>query len=103
MPEPCVSCDRREIDFGGCRCQACLLTGDARNADPVCALSPFHGTVEAIAARQSGLEVLGFDARTRAYTARFFDSTGTSGTLRATPGRSVRRNPRQSTIHRGIR
>jgi pyrroloquinoline quinone biosynthesis protein E len=50
MPEPCVSCNRREIDFGGCRCQAFLLTGDARNADPVCALSPFHGTVEAIAA-----------------------------------------------------
>jgi pyrroloquinoline quinone biosynthesis protein E len=50
MPEPCLSCDRREIDFGGCRCQAFLLTGDARNADPVCSLSPFHGVVEAIAA-----------------------------------------------------
>jgi pyrroloquinoline quinone biosynthesis protein E len=50
MPEPCVSCERREIDFGGCRCQAFLLTGDARNADPVCSLSPFHAVVEAIAA-----------------------------------------------------
>src|SRR3954467_7885998 len=50
MPEPCVSCDRREIDFGGCRCQAFLLTGDARNADPVCTLSPAHGVGEAIAA-----------------------------------------------------
>jgi pyrroloquinoline quinone biosynthesis protein E len=56
MPEPCVSCDRREIDFGGCRCQAFLLTGDARNADPVCALSPFHGTVEAIAAGVPGAD-----------------------------------------------
>jgi pyrroloquinoline quinone biosynthesis protein E len=35
MPEPCRSCDRREIDFGGCRCQAFLLTGDARATDPV--------------------------------------------------------------------
>ena len=49
MPEPCRSCERREIDFGGCRCQAFLLTGDARNADPVCALSPFHHLIREIA------------------------------------------------------
>jgi pyrroloquinoline quinone biosynthesis protein E len=42
MPEPCRSCERRELDFGGCRCQAFLLTGDAANTDPVCALSPHH-------------------------------------------------------------
>ncbi|WP_127529258.1 pyrroloquinoline quinone biosynthesis protein PqqE [Paenibacillus kobensis] len=40
MPEPCQSCDRRELDYGGCRCQAYLLTGDARSADPVCKWSP---------------------------------------------------------------
>jgi pyrroloquinoline quinone biosynthesis protein E len=40
MAEPCRTCDRREVDFGGCRCQAFTLTGDARNADPVCSLSP---------------------------------------------------------------
>jgi pyrroloquinoline quinone biosynthesis protein E len=40
MPQPCRSCDQREIDFGGCRCQAALLTGDAANTDPACALSP---------------------------------------------------------------
>ncbi len=40
MPEPCRSCPRREIDFGGCRCQAFLLTGDAANTDPACSLSP---------------------------------------------------------------
>jgi len=40
MPEPCQSCDRREIDWGGCRCQAFALTGDAANTDPACALSP---------------------------------------------------------------
>jgi pyrroloquinoline quinone biosynthesis protein E len=45
MPEPCRSCERREIDFGGCRCQAALLTGDAANTDPVCGLSPYHETV----------------------------------------------------------
>jgi PqqA peptide cyclase len=46
MAEPCRSCDRREIDWGGCRCQAFLLAGDAGRADPVCALSPDHGVIE---------------------------------------------------------
>lgn len=45
MPEPCVSCDLREVDFGGCRCQAYQLTGDAAATDPVCSLSPDHGRV----------------------------------------------------------
>ena len=47
MKEPCRSCDERGKDFGGCRCQAFLLTGDAANADPVCSKSPLHGIVEA--------------------------------------------------------
>jgi len=42
MPEPCRSCERKEIDFGGCRCQAFALTGDAAATDPTCKLSPFH-------------------------------------------------------------
>jgi pyrroloquinoline quinone biosynthesis protein E len=46
MPDPCRSCDRKETDFGGCRCQAFLLTGDAARTDPVCHLSPDHGLVE---------------------------------------------------------
>ncbi|HEV2000121.1 MAG TPA: pyrroloquinoline quinone biosynthesis protein PqqE [Xanthobacteraceae bacterium] len=50
MREPCVSCPRREIDFGGCRCQAFLLTGDARATDPVCELAPTHALVERLAA-----------------------------------------------------
>jgi pyrroloquinoline quinone biosynthesis protein E len=50
MQEPCASCPRREIDFGGCRCQAFLLTGDARATDPVCHLAPTHGIVERLAA-----------------------------------------------------
>lgn len=45
LPEPCTSCERREIDFGGCRCQAFLLTGDGRATDPVCHLSPDHDLV----------------------------------------------------------
>ena len=40
MPEPCRSCERREIDFGGCRCQALAIAGDAAATDPACALSP---------------------------------------------------------------
>jgi pyrroloquinoline quinone biosynthesis protein E len=45
MPDPCRSCDRREQDFGGCRCQAFQLTGDAARTDPVCHLSPDHELV----------------------------------------------------------
>ena len=50
LPEPCASCERREIDFGGCRCQAFALTGDARATDPVCHLSPRHRVVVELAA-----------------------------------------------------
>ena len=46
MREPCRNCERRDVDFGGCRCQAMALTGDARNTDPVCVLSPFHDRVD---------------------------------------------------------
>jgi pyrroloquinoline quinone biosynthesis protein E len=46
MPEPCRSCERRARDFGGCRCQAFLLTGDASATDPVCTLAPAHAVVE---------------------------------------------------------
>ena len=45
MKEPCRSCPERGRDFGGCRCQAYLLTGDPANADPVCELSPHHHLV----------------------------------------------------------
>src|SRR5689334_16121681 len=52
LPEPCQSCERREVDFGGCRCQAFALTGDARATDPVCQFSPHHGLVTELAAVQ---------------------------------------------------
>jgi len=46
MPEPCRSCPQHEIDFGGCRCQAALLTGDAAATDPVCTLSPDRKAID---------------------------------------------------------
>jgi len=49
MKEPCRSCEFREQDFGGCRCQALAITGDAAAADPSCDLSPYHGRIIALA------------------------------------------------------
>jgi pyrroloquinoline quinone biosynthesis protein E len=46
MPEPCRACDRREIDWGGCRCQALALAGDAALTDPACSRSPDHGVMQ---------------------------------------------------------
>jgi pyrroloquinoline quinone biosynthesis protein E len=46
MPEPCRSCDRRKEDFGGCRCQAMQLLGNAAATDPACQLSPDHSVME---------------------------------------------------------
>jgi PqqA peptide cyclase len=55
MPEPCRSCGQRTQDFGGCRCQAMLLTGNAAATDPACSLAPAHHIVEtAVAAANSG-------------------------------------------------
>jgi PqqA peptide cyclase len=48
MQDPCKSCDRREIDYAGCRCQAFLLSGDPAATDPVCSLSPLRERVDAI-------------------------------------------------------
>jgi len=53
MPEPCRSCDRREIDWGGCRCQALAIVGDAAATDPACELSPHHAALAAAAERES--------------------------------------------------
>jgi pyrroloquinoline quinone biosynthesis protein E len=53
MKEPCRSCPRKEIDYGGCRCQAFALTGDAANTDPACSLSPMHAQWQAVAEVES--------------------------------------------------
>ena len=50
MQLPCKTCDRREIDFGGCRCQALLIAGDPAATDPVCSLSPDRPKIDAILA-----------------------------------------------------
>jgi pyrroloquinoline quinone biosynthesis protein E len=56
-PEPCRSCERRTEDFGGCRCQAFLLTGDATATDPACSLAPAHHLVES-AVREANADAL---------------------------------------------
>jgi pyrroloquinoline quinone biosynthesis protein E len=53
LPEPCRSCERKEIDFGGCRCQALALTGDATATDPACELSPLHAALFEVARAES--------------------------------------------------
>jgi pyrroloquinoline quinone biosynthesis protein E len=65
MQEPCRSCERRSIDFGGCRCQAFHLTGDAAATDPVCKLAPTHGLI--VSARD---EALGMPAALRYRSAK---------------------------------
>jgi len=54
MKEPCRSCDLREVDFGGCRCQALALTGDAANADPVCGKSPHRARLSELVEAELG-------------------------------------------------
>jgi pyrroloquinoline quinone biosynthesis protein E len=68
MPEPCRSCDRRTADFGGCRCQAFAITGDAATTDPACEFSPHHDTMLRLAESEaaSGADAFayrGFAAR----------------------------------------
>ncbi len=63
MPPPCADCERREIDWGGCRCQALALTGDASNTDPVCELAPGHEQVMQVALEDSRDIEVEFDYR----------------------------------------
>ncbi|MCW5713217.1 MAG: pyrroloquinoline quinone biosynthesis protein PqqE [Bauldia sp.] len=63
MPEPCKSCDFREIDWGGCRCQAFALTGDAGNTDPACHLSPLHDKIFKLAQTEAATDVREFKYR----------------------------------------
>jgi len=55
LPDPCRTCDRRTIDFGGCRCQAFHLTGSAGATDPACSLSPAHAHIESARSQASHL------------------------------------------------
>ncbi|WEY41637.1 pyrroloquinoline quinone biosynthesis protein PqqE [Paraburkholderia sp. SUR17] len=95
MKEPCRSCDEKEKDLGGCRCQAYLLTGDAANADPVCDKSPLHEKVvsvvrEAAVARSTPISALREqpilfrnDANSRALAAQTEHTDHTSDTAGA--------------------
>ncbi|MEL6184788.1 MAG: pyrroloquinoline quinone biosynthesis protein PqqE [Myxococcota bacterium] len=63
MPEPCVSCDRREIDWGGCRCQALAVTGDADVTDPACEKSPHHNDMVQLTVDEAAPELGEFTPR----------------------------------------
>src|SRR5581483_11276565 len=63
MSEPCKSCEFREIDRGGCRCQAFALTGDASATDPTCTKSPRHAEIAALAMGESGMDDRRFEYR----------------------------------------
>jgi pyrroloquinoline quinone biosynthesis protein E len=63
MPEPCGSCDRREVDWGGCRCQAFAILGDAGVTDPACGLSPFHDDLVRVAETDAAAETPPFEYR----------------------------------------
>jgi pyrroloquinoline quinone biosynthesis protein E len=63
MPEPCRSCDRREVDWGGCRCQAFAILGDAGATDPACGLSPFHDDLVRVAETDAATETPPFEYR----------------------------------------
>ena len=63
MQEPCRSCERKAVDFGGCRCQAMALLGDAAACDPACTKSPHHALMAEIATADSAGPVDGFAPR----------------------------------------
>lgn len=63
MPKPCKGCDRAEIDWGGCRCQAFAITGKADVTDPACALSPDHDRMREIAAADAAAKETAFRFR----------------------------------------
>ncbi|MEO7035042.1 MAG: pyrroloquinoline quinone biosynthesis protein PqqE [Polyangiaceae bacterium] len=67
MPEPCQSCERRTVDFGGCRCQAFHLTGDAAATDPACGLSPKHDLIREARAAAHG-QLIPLTLRYREFT-----------------------------------
>jgi pyrroloquinoline quinone biosynthesis protein E len=63
MPALCKSCDKREIDWGGCRCQAMALTGSAAEADPACGFSPWHEKLRGMAEAASQAAAPDFEYR----------------------------------------
>ncbi|WP_428540980.1 pyrroloquinoline quinone biosynthesis protein PqqE [Rhodopila sp.] len=65
MQQPCRSCEFREVDFGGCRCQALAIAGDAAATDPSCDLSPLHGRIQDLAQQAAAGPDMGYAYRGR--------------------------------------
>jgi pyrroloquinoline quinone biosynthesis protein E len=63
MQEPCRSCERRKVDFGGCRCQAMAIAGDPTATDPVCSKSLLHAGLVAAAEADGAAEPDAFTYR----------------------------------------
>jgi pyrroloquinoline quinone biosynthesis protein E len=84
MPEPCRSCDRRTIDFGGCRCQAFAVAGRAEITDPACSLSSLHDALVATANEAAQSEPPPF-------VYRRFGNAGQSAAAQGTPAREAER------------
>jgi len=63
MPETCRTCERQKIDWGGCRCQAYAITGDASNMDPACEFSDHHEYFVSLAEIDSSIQEIPFDYR----------------------------------------
>jgi pyrroloquinoline quinone biosynthesis protein E len=74
MPEPCKSCEFREVDWGGCRCQAFALTGDAGNTDPACSLSPLHDRIFKLAETEAATDDRDFKYRNYANSKEFAEA-----------------------------
>lgn len=66
MPEPCRSCEMREVDYGGCRCQAMAIAGDAAATDPACELSPHHALMQTLAEQDASAASEAYAYRGRA-------------------------------------
>lgn len=64
MQEPCRSCSEKDKDFGGCRCQAYMLTGDAASTDPVCSKSPNHKLIQMAIEESAGKQSVTYSVKT---------------------------------------
>lgn len=85
MQEPCRSCDRREIDWGGCRCQAMAIAGDAAATDPACVKSPIHTHMAALTEAGIAARGQGADNTDNFVYRRIGGASSPSGSLTAEP------------------
>ena len=95
MPEPCRSCALREVDWGGCRCQAFALAGAAAETDPACELSPLHQAFTEVAEEESAEPAPAFvyrNPRARAPSRSWISADAAGGSRRsfACAGRAPR-------------